>query len=83
MTARPLPDTGCPSCYRAELTPWQRLRRDWFPRPADVLADNGRWRAMVWGAYLGTTWYERHKSDFERTGETQHLDRMLRHVTQP
>jgi hypothetical protein len=72
----------CESCRRAELTSAQRFVED-------ILAVVGiEHRASVWNrlmspalALTGRTMYERHRADYERTGDPIELERMLRHVT--
>lgn len=64
------PDTACGRCWRAEA---RLVRRLVVGRPP---------AAALQDAYLDLvgSWYARHREDWVRTGDEQHLVRMLRHV---
>lgn len=85
------PPTFCETCYRAEMTPWQRfrydLRKNWgVPTAGEIIADQTRWMARVLSIAAQEpppSAYDRHRAEFERTGNEIELDRMLRHVETP
>ncbi|MFJ6530865.1 hypothetical protein ACIQMZ_37165 [Streptomyces longwoodensis] len=75
--------TFCESCRRAEMTRWERLREDVLtalrgPDAARFVRLHG---ATLYAAYIGRTPYDRHRQEYERTGDPIELERMLRHVT--
>lgn len=73
------PDTDCPLCWRAEASFWLRARVAIFGRPAEPFAGVGKVMLAAIGART-LSQYEKHRADWERTGHTAHLKRMLRHV---
>lgn len=80
----PEPDTRCEVCWRAEQDPFMRGLRTLFGRSHPVSAFAGI--SGVMSAALGRpvpTWYDRHREEWEQTGDRKHLARMLRHVSTP
>ena len=81
------PPTRCEQCRRAELTPWERLREDLLavlglggPRTLDrAMRHFGSYAYIAAGLPVPTD-YDRHRAEYERTGDPLELTRMLRHV---
>lgn len=82
--------TSCEQCRRTELTPWGRLREDLLGvlgldagagarRTTIALQHHARMIAVAYGAPAKTA-YDRHRDEYERTGDPVELTRMLRHV---
>lgn len=85
MDAEKQSSTLCPRCRNAEMDALERLIDAvlaylFRPTQAQQIISSA---AATWSAALGTpqkSWYHRHREDYERTGYTIELDRMMRHI---
>ena len=73
----------CEPCRRAELTAGQRFAENLLTLVGFEPAARVWWRACAPLRELGRTQYERHRAEYERTGDPMELERMLRHVKTP
>lgn len=77
-----MPETSCPTCWMAEASPFWRGAMAVGLIGTDPYAAMTRSLGLVASAVLGgpATWYDRHRLEFEQTGDELEMRRMLRHI---
>ncbi len=76
----------CEECWRAETPLWRRVLRglDDLVFPPSRVGRYAREHGLLLRAAMGVggfpSAYDRHKAEYEHTGDPMELERMLRHI---
>lgn len=82
--------TDCPMCARAEMTRWEVAKSViknavYRQSLAEIASESIKMSMSIMDSALGIrppTWYERHRSAWEKSGDIIELERMKRHVAE-